>query len=165
MVQVRFHSRDGRSLPIIALISCLHICEIRSEAFQQAVPGIDNKFAAQPRREGEGLIPPSDPDAESWLKRAADAATDGQWKLAADTLERVVDQYGDKTVSPDGKSFFSASDYAQQLISEWPDEGLKTYRLLYDPQVKLLMDRARGNFKLDGLREIVRKYRHSTYGP
>jgi outer membrane protein assembly factor BamB len=119
----------------------------------------------QVRREGEGLIPPSDPDAESWLKKARDAAADGQWKLAADTLARVIEQYGDKTVSPDGRQFFSAVTCALDQVASWPPEGLETYRLLYDAVVQQQLARARATCDVDSLREIVRKYPLTTPGP
>ena len=47
------------------------------------------------------LTPMIDRDAEAWLKRAAEATERGDWKLAADTLSRIIEDYGDRTISLD----------------------------------------------------------------
>lgn len=122
--------------------------------------------APAPRTEREGLIPPSDRDAESWLKRARDAAAQQDWKLAADTLMRVVEQFGDKTVSPDdGQQFLSALRCAQDQIASWPAEGLQTYRLLYDAEVRALLTAAQSAGDLPALRRIASRFPHTTPGP
>lgn len=119
-----------------------------------------------PRTEREGLIPPSDRDAESWLKRARDAAAQQDWKLAADTLMRVVEQFGDKTVSPDdGQQFISALRCAQEQIASWPAEGLQTYRLLFDADVKAQLSAAQSAGDLAALRRIASRFPHTTPGP
>lgn len=115
---------------------------------------------------GDTLVPLSDRDAESWLKRAEDAAARSDWKLAADTLMRVIDQYGDKTVSLDeGKHFYSAAHCALDQIARWPAEGLATYRLLYDSEVRQRLEAAIKSFDIDALRLIARKYPYTTPGP
>ncbi|MBI5764481.1 MAG: PQQ-binding-like beta-propeller repeat protein [Planctomycetes bacterium] len=122
--------------------------------------------APAPRTEREGLVPPSDRDAESWLKRARDAAAQQDWKLAADTLMRVVEQFGDKTVSPDdGQQFISALRCAQEQIASWPAEGLQTYRLLYDADVRGQLAAAQSAGDLPALRRIASRFPHTTPGP
>jgi outer membrane protein assembly factor BamB len=120
-----------------------------------------------PARAGvESLMPASDRDAETWLKRAAEAAGRGDWKLAADTLERVINQHGDRTVTMDeGQHFYSAIYLAQAQIADWPPDGLAAYRILYDPEARRLLEKAKGDHDLAALREIARKYAHTQPGP
>ena len=130
------------------------------------IPGPAAKPSPAPRSEDNVLVPPSDRDAETWLKRAAEAATRGDWKLAADTLERVIDQHGDRTVTLDeGQHYYSAIHLAQAQIADWPADGLAAYRVLYDPEAKRLLAQARRDHDLDALREIARKYPHTTPAP
>lgn len=112
-----------------------------------------------------GLEPPNDQDAVAWLKRASDAAAAGDWKLAADTLERVVDQHGNRTVSLDNAHYYSASHFVYEQIANWPEEGLMAYRLLYDPDATRLLEQAKAGYDFDALRLITRKYAMSTPAP
>ncbi|MBK8269036.1 MAG: PQQ-like beta-propeller repeat protein [Planctomycetes bacterium] len=112
-----------------------------------------------------GLEPPNDQDAVSWLKRASEAASSGDWKLAADTLERVVEQHGDRTVSLDNTHFYSAMQLAYEQIAGWPEDGLVAYRQLYDADAKRLLDLAKAQYDFDALRTVSRKYSMTTYGP
>lgn len=113
-----------------------------------------------------GLEAPNDQDAARWLKRAAEAAEREDWKLAADTLERVINEHGERTVSlDDGHHYASASRLAQDQIAAWPAEGLAAYRALYDPEAGRLLKQARQAYDLDALREIARKYPLTTQGP
>lgn len=128
--------------------------------------GFQQVFRGQPRVTANSLLPLSDRDAESWLKRAEEAASRSDWKLAADTLARVIDQYGDKTVSmDDGRHFYSATRCALDQIARWPDEGLATYRLLNDGEVRGRLDRAVAAHDLDALRHIARKFPYATPAP
>ncbi|HKQ50029.1 MAG TPA: PQQ-binding-like beta-propeller repeat protein [Phycisphaerae bacterium] len=128
--------------------------------------GFQQVFRGQPRVMAAALLPLSDRDAENWLKRAEEASARGDWKLAADTLARVIDQYGDKTVSMDeGKHFYSASRCALDQIGQWPEEGLATYRLLFDGEVRHRLERAIKGHQLDELRHIARKFPYTTPAP
>lgn len=112
-----------------------------------------------------GLEPPNDVDAVAWLKRAKEAAAEGDWKLAADTLERVVAQHGDRTVSMDGAHYYSAGQLAEQQIASWPAEGLAAYRVLYDHDASRLYQQAIDNYDFDALRLVARRYAMTTIGP
>ncbi len=111
------------------------------------------------------LQPANDRDAESWLRRAEDAASRGDWKLACDTLERVIEQHGDRTVTIDETSYYSVTRLVERQIREWPEEGLAAYRLLNDPEVQRLFERGRDEFDWEALRQIARKYPMSTPAP
>jgi outer membrane protein assembly factor BamB len=166
-VPSRRRSRSVRSLGrSILWLSCGLFIRVSTAAAWQQFPEPQGTEARAPRSDRDGLVPVSDRDAESWLKRGRDAAAQEDWKLAADTLSRVIEQFGDKTVSlDDGRHFFSAARCAQDQIRQWPEEGLAMYRLLYDPEVRQRLDAAQKAGDLDALRNIARKHPHSTYGP
>ncbi len=119
----------------------------------------------EPRREGEGLVPASDPDVESWLQRAAAAAADQQWKLAVDTLSRVIEQFPDRTVTLDGKTFVSAAEAAQRQFAEWPAEGLAAYRVLFDSIARQEFVQAGASQDIERLRRLTRLYRMTSVAP
>ena len=126
----------------------------------QAVPGVGSAT------DETSLVPPQDRDAETWLKRAADAAEREDWKLAADTLARVIAEHGHKIVSLDeGKSYQSAISCVQRQIGSWPPAGLAAYRVLYDGEAQRLMDAALATHDVEPLKTIVHKYPHTTQGP
>ncbi len=113
-----------------------------------------------------GLAPPQDRDAESWLKRGTEAAEREDWKLAADTLARVIREHGRKIVSlDDGKTFQSAGVCAQQQVGGWPAAGLEAYRVLFDGEAQRLLDKALSDHDTQPLWAIIREYPHTTHGP
>ena len=129
---------------ILSAWACLPAVAIPSAVgFQAQVRPPLVMEATSPRAGGNSLLPTSDRDAETWLKRAAEAASRRDWKLAADTLERVIDQHGDRTVTLDeGRRYFSAIHLAQAQIADWPPEGLAAYRILYDPEARRALSAA-----------------------
>jgi len=125
-----------------------------------------NPFGNAAESEESGLVPPQDRDAESWLKRAEEAAQREDWKLAADTLARVIREHGPKIVSlDDGKTYQSAGVCAQQQIAAWPVAGREAYRILFDGEAQRLMDKAVAAHDTVPLWALVREYPHSTQGP
>ncbi|HWL93270.1 MAG TPA: PQQ-binding-like beta-propeller repeat protein [Phycisphaerae bacterium] len=112
-----------------------------------------------------GLQLPNDEDAVAWLKRARDAAAQEDWKLAVDTLNRVMEQHGDRTVTLDSEHYYSAFRLAQQQLAEWPSDGLATYRILHDAEAARLLKTAEENHDLESLRLIARRFPMTTVGP
>ena len=116
--------------------------------------------------EGGGLIPAYDRDAERWLRRAKEAGERGDWKLAIDTLERVIRDHGAAIVATaEESSFRLAVDLAVEQIAEMPPEGLKAYRVLSDPIAKRLFEQALQQHDVDALREIADVYPLTSVGP
>ncbi|RIK68337.1 MAG: hypothetical protein DCC65_03870 [Planctomycetota bacterium] len=112
------------------------------------------------------LNPITDRDAERWLDRAKEAAERQDWKLAADTLSRVIVDYGDRTVSPDqGRVFLSAAKAAREQLMDWSDEGIAAYRLLYDAEAARLLEQGRSAHDLGALRQVARAYPMTTSAP
>jgi len=99
-----------------------------------------------------------DSDAEQWLKKAVAAGDRQEWKLAIDTLWRIIDQYGDAIVSSDGKSASAASELAWNMLRDWPPAALETYRTLYEPEAARLLADAEQRGDVDAVRGVARKY-------
>jgi len=115
--------------------------------------------------EGGGLIPAYDRDAERWLRRAREAAERSDWKLAIDTLERVIREHGTSIVATgDQSSFRLAVDLAVDQIAAFPPEGLRAYRILCDPIANRLLERGLAEHELNALREIADVYPVSSAG-
>lgn len=156
----------------LCIVTITAILGTPTEAFQQVQRMIDQLNAQRAQRaqrepaDDSRLNPMVDRDAESWLKRAEDAADRGDWKLAADTLSRVIDEYGDRTIScENGTRFISAARAARDALATWPADGLEAYRLLYDAEARQLMVQAIANHDLNGLRQIARKFSQTSIGP
>lgn len=128
--------------------------------------GFSEVTSFEPRHPSEGLIPSTDADAESWLRRAVEARQRKEWKLASDTLRTVIDEYGDRIVTMDaGWHFYSATRLAREQLTSWPEEGIATYRFLYDAGARRQLEEARESYDLDALRLIARRYSMTTPGP
>lgn len=151
------------------LICALVIAGGSSFAFQDVQRMIDRLRGQRVRQrlaEDMRLTPMIDRDAEAWLKRALEATERGDWKLAADTLSRIIDEYGDRTISlDDGQRYVSAARAARDVLAEWPKEGLEAYRLLYDAEAQQLLNRARADHDLNSLRHIARRFALTSVGP
>ncbi len=145
-------------LPIL-----LFVAAVAAPAARAWQPGFDEWDDSE--SQFARLTPEHDRDAAAWLKRAAVAAERGDWKLAADTLERVITQHGDSTIAVGEGRYRSAIHLAQEQIAGWPPEGLAAYRVLYDSEAKLLLDRGRDESDLNALRVVARRYSNTTHGP
>ncbi len=105
-----------------------------------------------------------DAEAEQWLKKAQVAGDRQEWKLAIDTLWRVIDQYGETIVSPDGKSGGSAGEIAWAMLREWPAPAMETYRTIYEPEAARLLSDAEKRGSIEGLRAVASRYRLTKAG-
>ncbi|MFO0974083.1 MAG: PQQ-binding-like beta-propeller repeat protein [Phycisphaerae bacterium] len=99
-----------------------------------------------------------DSEAELWLKKAQAAADRSDWKLAIDTLWRVVDQYPIGFVSLDGTDRASTTGACWTLLHRWGADALSAYRTVYEPEAQRLFTEARAAGDSAAMRRIVRRY-------
>lgn len=99
-----------------------------------------------------------DTDAELWLKKARQAGDRQEWKLAVDTLWRVIDRHAEAIVSLDERSGESAGEAAWSLLRSWPPAALETYRTLFEPEAGRLLEEAEQRGDLEAIRRITRRY-------
>ncbi len=102
------------------------------------------------------------------LRTAGDAVSREDWKLAIDSLQRVIDKPEGLFEVDHGEElalYESPRRLAQRRLAELPPQGLAAYRVLYDGRAKGLLKKAKDNADLDALREICSHYLLTTFGP
>jgi len=87
------------------------------------------------------VIRPSE-EAAALLSRANEGIGRQDWKLAVDSLQRIMDLPGAHLLTDDGLLLESARRFALRRIASLPPEGLSAYRLLYDNEAAALFERA-----------------------
>jgi outer membrane protein assembly factor BamB len=98
------------------------------------------------------------------LARAAEAIARADWKLAIDSLQRVIDDdQGALIAQPrekpyDFARFESVRTHAQRMLSALPPEGLNAYRILHNGHARRLLEEARGAHDAPLLRETLERY-------
>lgn len=65
----------------------------------------------------------------------------------------------------DGQRFMSLWSKVSNVIGRMDERGLKLYRDLYDPQAQRLYDQAIAAGDEGGLRQVIFRYLHTSYGP
>jgi len=104
------------------------------------------------------------------MQRAEDAIVREDWKLAIDSLQRLIDAPDGSLVAldqgnPDTATIYqSASRYAASRMAHLPPEGLAAYRLLYDGKAKRLYEQAVALHQADGLWTIAHRYVGTQHG-
>lgn len=136
----------------------------------QFKPGILRDIAKRGRGQQAVEIPAGaltlsiDQDAERWLSKARQAAERGDWKLAVDTLWRVIDQHGRSMVHDERGGVQSAAECVWRGIASWPAEGREVYESVHGPEASRLFSDAERSLDLEGLRRVARRYRWTRAG-
>ncbi len=121
------------------------------------------------RGDGPILIETSAP-VVNLLSRAEDAIARRDWKLAIDSLQRVLDDRAGTLVprhdgaGDGGRLYESARRFAMRRLASLPPEGLLGYRILFDGKAKGLFDRAKANRNEVDLRVIVDRFLLTRFG-
>ncbi len=120
-----------------------------------AAPRIQPPFAA--------ILDDSE-EAAALLKRADEAIRREDWKLAIDSLQRIVEMPGDSVLRVDERTYESARRHAQRRIAALPAAGLAAYRLLHDGEAEVMYRRAIEAHDEGVLRELVDRFLLTTCG-
>ena len=116
------------------------------------------------------LLIETSPTLLNLIERAQEGAERADWKLAADSLQRVIeDPTGSLIPSASGATqsgvlYESARRYARRMLGELPDEGLRAYRLVYDGRARGMLERARASHDVAGLRTVVDRFLLTSVG-
>ncbi|HOW18350.1 MAG TPA: PQQ-binding-like beta-propeller repeat protein, partial [Phycisphaerae bacterium] len=122
---------------------------------EETAPRIQSQFAA--------ILDDSE-EAAALLKRADEAVRREDWKLAIDSLQRIVEMPGDGVLRVDDRTYESARRHAQRRIAALPAAGLAAYRLLHDGEAEAMYRRAIEVHDETGLRAIVDRFLLTSYG-
>lgn len=113
--------------------------------------------------EGGGVVK-TDPDLESIMKKAERYREDGNFRVAAQLWQAVLERSGDSLFSSDGQLYYSMVQKVEDVIAELPPEGLAMYRINADAKAKELIAKAADPNDIQTLSEIVRQYFLSSEG-
>jgi outer membrane protein assembly factor BamB len=155
-------------------------CAILAAAFLLMGPICEQAWAQRnQRRDSRGNSTPRpailerNAPIENLLRKATGAIDREDWKLAIDSLQRILDDPGGALLSADDANrdietgltmFESAQDRATMMLASMPEEGIDAYRLLYDGRAKALFDRGIKDCNETPLRTILTRYMVSRYG-
>jgi outer membrane protein assembly factor BamB len=116
------------------------------------------------------LLIETSPPIANLLTRAEDGVARRDWKLAIDSLQRVIDDRAGTLVPRDdgamegGLLFESAGRLAMRRLASLPPEGLLAYRVLFDGKAKGLFDRAKTENDRAALRAVADRFLLTRYG-
>ncbi|MCH7595127.1 MAG: PQQ-binding-like beta-propeller repeat protein [Planctomycetes bacterium] len=152
------------SLPVATIAQRPRPPVIRPQRMQQQ--RINRKRAAAP----DPILIDTSAALANLLSRAEEGVDRGDWKLAIDSLQRVIDDpTGSLIPRPDGAMgngvlFESARRFAVRRISTLGAEGLRIYRILYDGKALGLMRRAQTNDSRRLLRRVAQRFLLTRHG-
>src|SRR5690606_17791332 len=92
------------------------------------------------------------------LRRTGEAIDRKDWKLAIDSLQRIIELPGEHVLSEDGKLYESARRYAHRRIASLPPEGLSAYRLVHDGEASSLLSRGVEAHDPQALRTVIDRF-------
>lgn len=172
--RIRMVMTRGRVLTVLLVVALFGSISARLSA--QAVirqQPAQRRVPAQPPKpafpSGPMLIETSAPIL-NLLGRAEEGIARLDWKLAIDSLQRVIeDPEGALVERDDSESgstplYESARRQATRRLATLPPEGLEAYRILYDGKAKGMLDRARAAHLSDTLRELVERFLLTSFG-
>lgn len=130
-------------------------------------PAKAQRHEGGPTWAGEGPAVEESASIAHLLRTADDAIGRADWKLAIDSLQRVIDKPEGLMRVERGEEFVlyqSPRRHAQRRLAALPPEGVAAYRVLYDGRAKGLLKRARREFDLEALKHVCDHYLVTRYG-
>lgn len=106
----------------------------------------------------------TDPDLESILKKAERYQQDGNYAVACQLWQAVLDRSGDTLYSNDNQTYFSMIEQVEKTLFNLPPEGLQVYRITADAAARQILAQAGSPDNSQALSEVVRKYFISSIG-
>lgn len=112
----------------------------------------------------EGAILKTNPDLELDLEKAERYKNDGNYDVACQLWQIVLDKSGDTLYSEDGEVYFSMVRQVEKILATLPEKGLRVYRIKADAEAAQIMAQGRGPLDEQSLSRVVRKYFVSSIG-
>ncbi len=114
-----------------------------------ATPAAANPFAA---------VLHTSEEAGTLLRRAEEGVERQDWKLAIDSLQRMIELPGEHILDRGGHVFESAGRVAQRRIAALPEPGLRAYRFVHDGEAAALLAQAVAQHDAALLRTVVDRF-------
>ncbi len=140
--------RRPTSLALFAAL--LHTCG----AVGQQMNADQGKFAA-------ATLPESN-EALLCSSRIEEAIRTGDYRLAIELTERLMDLPGGLVVAPASRTYYPVWRQAFRLLGQLPPAGVELYRQLYDAEVAARFQQAASEGDVGVLHELFRGYRLSS---
>lgn len=112
----------------------------------------------------DGAILKTNPDLELELDKAERYRKDGNYDVACQLWQIVLDRSGDTLYSEDGEVYFSLVRQVERILATLPEKGLSVYRIKADAEALQIMAQGDGPLDEQSLSRIVRKYFVSSLG-
>jgi outer membrane protein assembly factor BamB len=113
---------------------------------------------------GEGATLKTDPDLESILKKADRYKQDGNYSVACQLWQAVLQKSGDTLYSNDNQTYYSMIEQVERTLAALPPEGLVVYRITADAAARQMIAQAPHPFDVAALTEVIRQYFISSVG-
>lgn len=106
----------------------------------------------------------TDPDLEASLETADRFRRDGNYRVATQIWQVVLQRSGDALYSEDGEIYFSLAQKVETILASLPAEGLAAYRVTADAEARQILAAAGNPLDVNALSKIVRFYFVSSMG-
>ena len=106
----------------------------------------------------------TNPELESILEKAKRYQDDGNYRVATQLMQAVLEQSGDTLFSNDEQIYYSLVRQVEQQLAALPAEGLAAYRLEADAEARAIISAGeQGNLE-NALHQVVGRYFVSSVG-
>ena len=106
----------------------------------------------------------TNPELESILEQAKRYQDDGNYRVATQLMQAVLEQSGDTLFSNDEQIYFSLVRQVEQLLAGLPAEGLAAYRLEADAEARAIISAGEEGDLEAALNQVVGRYFISSVG-
>lgn len=124
----------------------------------------DPSAAADNSIDAQGAILKTNPDLELDLQKAERYKNDGNYDVACQLWQIVLDRSGDTLYSEDGEVYFSLVQQVEKILATLPEKGLSVYRIKADAEAAQILAQGRGDLDEQALSQVVRSYFVSSVG-
>ncbi|MBP7933445.1 MAG: PQQ-binding-like beta-propeller repeat protein [Phycisphaerae bacterium] len=157
------------SVVLCAAASLVLVTAVGAGAAWQAAPPTNRSQSrpAETQHASAGpyaaVLHPSE-EASTLLSRANDGIERQDWKLAIDSLQRIIELPGEHVLTADGQLYESARRHAQRALAQLPEAGRQAYRLVHDGEAAALFEQAKREHDLDLCRTVADRFLLSGVG-
>ncbi len=106
----------------------------------------------------------TDPDLEASLETAERFKSDGNYRVATQLWQAVLQRSGDALYSSDNITYFSLVEQVERVLAALPADGLAAYRVIADAEAKEILAEAQDPLDVTALNQVVRLYFISSLG-
>jgi|GEM_PF-2553169 len=158
-------AQGGKVRALLILCAVVSIAQVRIQK-----PGVISLQQGRNQLEPPSMVIETSPELANLMSTAQEAIDRKDWKLAIDSLQRIVDDSTGSLVESDADdaggvaSYESARRYATRRLADLPSQGLSAYRTLFDGKARGMFDRGRESMDHDGVRRVADRYLLTSSG-